>query len=103
MYPSRKELRVLRIGASILERQDGDGFLVGKVCVRRSTIIVQPDPSEQENDGNRQCCDDPDIQFLPGLTSNRLAAIDLLFPLQAFGRKFKGPGENNGDGKTYDQ
>ena len=39
---------------------------------------------------------DPAVQFLTGVRGDRLAAIDVLFFLQAFRGDLKGPGQDQG-------
>ena len=98
------EIQIVFVGAAVGERQHGDrlaadrfrrrGFLCGHDRLRR--LLIDPDKlvQREQRNGEQQHGDDHEIEFATGLGGNRLAAIDMLFQLQAVRRHFEGPGEN---------
>ena len=98
------KIQIVFVGAAAGERQHGDRLAADGIR-HRSTLSVDDQlrcllihPHElvqrEQRNGEQQHGDDHEIEFATRLGGNRLAAIDMLFQLQAIRRHFEGPGEN---------
>ena len=98
------EIQIVFVGAAVGERQHGDRLAAdgirhgGTLCsdYQLRCLLIHPHEfvQREQRNGEQQHGDDHEIEFATRLDGNRLAAIDMLFQLQAIGRHFEGPGEN---------